>query len=88
MIKHVLKNVLAPVINVLALEFPGIISGAVIAETVFSWYGVGRWLFTAATQFDYPVVQAVLFIQVILTVIALYLADLVIALLDPRVRLR
>lgn len=88
MVKHVLKNVLAPVINVLALEFPGIISGAVITETVFSWYGVGRWLFTAATQFDYPVVQAVLFIQVILTVFSLYIADLVIALLDPRVRLR
>ncbi len=88
MLKHVLRNVLAPVINILALEFPGIISGAVIIETVFSWYGVGRWLFSAATQFDYPVVQAVLFIQVVLTVVSLYIADLVIALLDPRVRLR
>ncbi|HDO20808.1 MAG: ABC transporter permease [archaeon GB-1845-036] len=88
MVRHVLRNVLAPVINILALEFPGIISGAVIVETVFSWYGVGRWLFQAATQFDYPVVQAVLFIQVALTVVSLYIADLIIALIDPRVRLR
>lgn len=88
MMKHVLKNVLAPVITIIAIEFPGIISGAVIAETIFSWYGVGRWLFDAAMQFDYPVVQAVLFIQVVLTVISLYIADIVIALIDPRVRLR
>ena len=88
MLKHVLRNVLAPVITILALEFPGIISGAVITETVFSWYGVGRWLFDAAMQFDYPVVQAVLFIQVVLTVVSLYIADIVIAILDPRVRLR
>jgi len=88
MMKHVLKNVLAPVITIIALEFPGIISGAVITETIFSWYGVGRWLFDAAMQFDYPVVQAVLFIQVVLTVVSLYIADIVIALIDPRVRLR
>jgi len=88
MMKHVLKNVLGPVITMLALEFPGIVSGAVIAETIFSWYGVGRWLFDAAMQFDYPVVQAVLFIQIVLTVISLYIADIVIALIDPRVRLR
>jgi len=88
MMKHVLKNVLGPVITIMAIEFPGIISGAVVAETIFSWYGVGRWLFDAAMQFDYPVVQAVLFIQVILTVVSLYIADIVIALIDPRVRLR
>ena len=88
MFKHVIRNVLPPVINTLALELPGIISGAVVIETIFSWYGVGRWLFDAATQFDYPVVQAVLFIQVVLTIISLYIADLIIALLDPRVRLR
>jgi len=88
MYKHVMRNVLPPVINILALELPGIISGAVVVETVFSWYGVGRWLFDAAMQFDYPVVQAVLFIQVVLTIVSLYIADLVIAILDPRVRLR
>ncbi|RLE68526.1 MAG: hypothetical protein DRJ34_02855, partial [Thermoprotei archaeon] len=88
MMKHVLKNVLGPVITIMAIEFPGIISGAVVAETIFSWYGVGRWLFDAAMQFDYPVVQAVLFIQVVLTVVSLYIADIVIALIDPRVRLR
>ena len=86
--KHVLRNVLPPVITIVALALPGIVSGAVITETVFSWYGIGRWLFEASTQFDYPVVQGVLFINIVLTVVSLYIADLVIALVDPRVRLR
>lgn len=88
MVKHVLRNVLPPVITIVALALPGIVSGAVITETVFSWYGVGRWLFEASTQFDYPVVQGVLFIQILLTVVSLYIADIVIAVVDPRVRLR
>jgi len=86
--RHVLKNVLASVVTIIALALPGIVSGAVITETVFSWYGVGRWLFEASTQFDYPVVQGVLFIDVVLTVVSLYIADLLIAIIDPRVRLR
>jgi peptide/nickel transport system permease protein len=88
MVKHVLRNVLPPVITIVALALPGIVSGAVITETVFSWYGVGRWLFEASTQFDYPVVQGVLFIEILLTVVSLYIADIVIAVVDPRVRLR
>lgn len=88
MVKHVLRNVLPPVITIVALALPGIVSGAVITETIFSWYGVGRWLFEASTQFDYPVVQGVLFISILLTVVSLYIADLLIALADPRVRLR
>lgn len=86
--RHVLKNVLPSVVTIVALALPGIVSGAVITETVFSWYGVGRWLFEASTQFDYPVVQGVLFIDVVLTVVSLYIADLLIAIIDPRVRLR
>lgn len=88
MTKHVLRNVLPPIITTIALALPGIVSGAVITETIFSWYGVGRWLFEASLQFDYPVVQAVLFISVVLTVISLYIADIIIAIVDPRVRLR
>jgi len=88
MMRHVLRNILPPIITVVALELPGIVSGAVITETIFSWYGVGRWLFEASMQFDYPVVQAVLFISIVLTVTSLYIADIVIALVDPRVRLK
>ena len=88
MFRHVLRNVLPPIITTVALALPGIVSGAVITETIFSWYGVGRWLFEASLQFDYPVVQAVLFISIVLTVASLYIADLVIAIVDPRVRLR
>ncbi|PLJ78392.1 MAG: hypothetical protein B7L53_00080 [Thermofilum sp. NZ13] len=88
MSKHVMRNVLPPIITTIALQLPGIVSGAVITETIFSWYGVGRWLFEASMQFDYPVVQGVLFISVALTVVSLFIADVVIGILDPRIRLR
>ncbi|MCD6445139.1 ABC transporter permease [Candidatus Bathyarchaeota archaeon] len=88
MFTHVLRNILPPIITTIALALPGIVSGAVITETIFSWYGVGRWLFEASLQLDYPVVQAVLFISVVLTIVSLYIADIVIAIVDPRVRLR
>ncbi len=88
MAKHVMKNIMPPIITTIALRLPGIVSGAVITETIFSWYGVGRWLFEASMQFDYPVVQGVLFISVVLTVVSLFIADIVIGVVDPRIRLR
>jgi len=87
MFKHVLKNVLGPILTILALTFPGIVSGAVITETIFSWYGVGRWLFDASMQFDFPIVQGVLFIYIILTLISLLIVDIILGVVDPRVRL-
>ena len=88
MFKHVLRNVLPPVLTVLAMTFPGIVSGAVITETVFSWYGVGRWMYDASMQFDYPVIQGVLFISIVLTLISLYICDVILGFVDPRVRLK
>lgn len=88
MFKHALRNVLPPVLTVLSLTFPGIVGGAVITETVFSWYGVGRWLYDASIQFDYPVVQGVLFISIILTLFSLYVCDVILGFVDPRVRLK
>jgi len=88
MFKHALRNVLPPVLTTLSLTFPGIVSGAVITETVFSWYGVGRWMYDASMQFDYPVIQGVLFISIVLTLLSLYICDVILGFVDPRVRLR
>ena len=88
MLKHALRNVLPPVLTVLSLTFPGIMSGAVLTETVFSWYGVGRWMYEASMQFDYPVIQGVLFVSIVLTLFSLYLCDVILGFVDPRVRLR
>ena len=87
MFKHVLRNVLGPILTILALTLPGIVSGAVITETIFSWYGVGRWLFDASMQFDFPIVQGVLFIYIVLTLISLLIVDVILGIVDPRVRL-
>ncbi len=86
--RHVLKSVAPPVVTVVALSVPGILSGWIITETVFSWYGLGLYTFGALTAYNYPAIQAVLFMVAIMTAISLYIADIAIAYLDPRVRFK
>jgi len=86
--RHVLKSVAPPVVTAVALSVPGVISGWIITETVFSWFGLGLYAFQALTSYNYPAIQAVLFMQAVLTAISLYIADIAIAYLDPRVRFR
>ena len=86
--RYVLKNVSPPILTILALALPGIVSGGVIIENIFSWYGTGRYLFQAISAFDYPAVQAMLFIITVFTAISLWFLDIAIAYLDPRVKLR
>jgi len=85
---HVLRNVTPPVITSVALSVPGVISGWIITETVFSWYGLGLYVFQAISSYNYPAVQAVLFMQAVITAASLFIADIAISHLDPRVRLR
>jgi len=86
--RHVAKSAAPPIVTVIALSIPGVFSGGIITETIFSWYGLGLYFYQALTGLDYPAVQALLFIIAIVTAISLYLTDVVIAYLDPRVRLK
>ncbi len=86
--RHVTRSAAPPVVTVVALSLPGVFSGGIITETIFSWYGLGLYFYQALTGLDYPAVQALLFIIAIVTAISLYLTDVVIAYLDPRVRLK
>lgn len=87
MYKHAARNALLPVATVIALGVGGIISGGVLTETIFSWPGMGYFLVTSTIQQDYPAVQGTFFLLAIMTVIANVVADVLYAVLDPRVRL-
>ncbi|TYB88850.1 MAG: ABC transporter permease [Kosmotoga sp.] len=84
--KHALRNALIPIITMLALRLPWIIGGSVVVEVVFSWGGLGSLLVNSVLARDYPVVQSILLLIAILVVLANLAADLLYAVIDPRIR--
>ena len=83
---HAFRSILPPVLTILLLALPGVVSGAVITETVFSLHGVGRFLLEAINSHDYPSAGAAFFLLALLTVACNLAADLLYVLVDPRVR--
>lgn len=84
--RHVLRNAMLPVITTIGLQTGLLLSGAVLTETVFEFNGIGRYLYLAISQLDYPVLQGyILFIAVIYSLVNL-LVDVSYGLIDPRVR--
>ena len=85
--RHVLRNAAIPVVTIAALEIGNLLAGAVIVETVFAWPGIGQLAVQSIQSRDFLVVQVVvLFISMVYVLVNL-LADLVYALIDPRIRL-
>jgi peptide/nickel transport system permease protein len=85
--KHTLKNILIPVVTVLSLQIPELLSGALLTETVFMWPGVGRLSFEAVGHRDYPLIMGILLTMAVITLAANLLADLCYAAIDPRITL-
>lgn len=84
--KHALRNALLPVITVIGLSFGALLSGAILTETVFSWPGIGRWVYDAIAARDYPVIQGgVIFVATMFVLVNL-LVDLSYAVIDPRIQ--
>ena len=83
---HAFRTILPPVITIFLLALPGIVSGAVITETVFSLHGVGRFLLESVTGHDYPAAGAAFYLLALLTITSNLIADLAYGLVDPRVR--
>ena len=84
--KHALKNALIPIITVVGLQFGGLLGGAVLTESVYSWPGVGRLMVDAIRQKDTPTVLAsVVFLALVYSVVNL-LVDLLYAFVDPRIK--
>lgn len=84
--KHGLKNALLPMVTIIALTFGFLINGATLTETVFNWYGLGRYIFSSLFVLDYPVVQAIFMIIAITAILANFVADLLYGVLDPRIK--
>ena len=86
MIKHVLRNALVLVTTLVFMSIPWLISGAVVIEKIFGLPGMGNLLLNSIIVQDMPVVQAVLLLIAILTVICNLISDIVMGILDPRIR--
>jgi peptide/nickel transport system permease protein len=86
--RHVLRNALIPVVTLLGLSLPVLFSGVVFVEAVFAWPGVGGVLVQAVQARDYPVVMAATTVSALLVVTGNLLADVLAAVVDPRLRTR
>jgi peptide/nickel transport system permease protein len=84
--RHVFRNALAPVITLIGLSLPSILSGALITESVFNYPGMGMLYWQSALSQDYPVLLGVTLVVAIATVAGSLLADILYAVADPRVR--
>lgn len=85
-LKHGLRNALIPVVTIIMLSIPGLFTGAIITETIFSWPGMGRLFFDGISQVDWSLVQGILVITAFLVVVCNLLADISYALIDPRIQ--
>ena len=83
--KHAFRNAAIPLVTVVAIDLPVLFAGALFTETIYSWPGMGRLFVDAATCFDYSVVMAIVAAIAFLVVMSNLLADVVYAILDPRI---
>jgi peptide/nickel transport system permease protein len=84
--RHALRNALVPVLTIIALDFAGIISGAVITETIFAWPGMGRLFIEAMNGRDYPVLMALLMLGSFALVFINLVTDVMYSFVDARIR--
>jgi peptide/nickel transport system permease protein len=86
--RHVLRNAMLPVVTVIGLLTGGLLSGAVLTETVFAFSGIGAFLYEAISNRDYPVLMGFILIIALFYVLVNLIVDVSYSLIDPRVRVR
>ena len=87
LLKHVVGNALLPMITLAGVQLPSILTGALVTETVFTWPGMGRLFLDSLGYSDYPVVMGLLIFSAIIVILGNLIADMVVAIVDPRIRL-
>lgn len=85
-VKYVFKNAMLPQITGLSISLGTMVGGALITEIVFSYPGIGTWLFNAIRQQDYPLIQGATLVITIAVLLANFLIDIVYGIVDPRIR--
>ncbi len=86
-IGHALKNALIPVVTVIGSEFGGLLGGAVVTETIFSWPGVGRLAVNSISKRDYPMIQGNTLVLCTIFLLTNLIVDILCAYLNPKIRL-
>ncbi|MBI4356873.1 MAG: ABC transporter permease subunit [Gammaproteobacteria bacterium] len=84
--KHALRNALIPVVTVIGLQTSVLLTGAILTETIFSWPGVGKWLFESVLRRDYPVVQGGILLIATLIIFVNITVDFLYAVIHPKIR--
>ena len=87
LVKHALKNALIPVVTYIGVDFGGMLSGAILTETVFNWPGIGYEVYRAISMRDWPIVMGGVTLIVVVVMVINLLVDISYAFLDPRIRL-
>lgn len=87
-LRHALRNAMLPIVTVAGLEFGTLLGGAILTETIFSWPGIGGWIYNGILARDYPVVQGGIIFVAIAFVLINLLVDLTYPLFDPRIQHR
>ena len=85
--KHAWRNALIPLVTMVGMDFGALLGGTVVTETVFAWPGVGRLIFMAINQRDFPLIQAAVLLIAVIFVATNLMVDLSYVYLDPRIRL-
>jgi ABC-type dipeptide/oligopeptide/nickel transport system permease component len=83
---HALRNAMIPMLTVTGLNFAGLLSGAVLTETIFAWPGIGRYAVTASTRLDYPAILGVTMLTAVMYIAVNLVVDVLYGVLDPRIR--
>ena len=83
---HALRNALIPVVTVIGLQVGGLLAGAVLTETIFSWPGVGKWLIESINRRDYPALQGGIMLIASIVILVNLLVDMLYGLINPRIR--
>lgn len=84
--KHALKNASLPLITSAALSFGFLLTGAIITEQVFTYPGLGKWIWDSIAFADYPVMQAIFFIIALCVIVANFISDILYGIVDPRIK--
>ena len=84
--RHILRNALLPVVTVIGLQTGLLLGGAILTETIFSWGGVGRWIYDAVSARDYQIIQSGVLMLALIFVLVNLLVDVSYAYLNPRIR--
>jgi len=84
--KHALRNALIPLVTLMGLAFAGLMSGAIMTETIFAWPGVGRYAVEASANLDYPAITGVTLLIAIIYMLVNLIVDSLYAIIDPRIR--